>query len=194
MQHLSKTLQQSGASEQPTVKPLSENTMELFWMRMTEIYGHKWVSNYGESDESGTWAKGLADLSTDALKQGFKACMADGHEWPPSLPEFRKLCKPKRENAAMYRISPNRQLPKKLADDEREKRSGEISAMIAKIKLSTPSEKRGTVTAPPNEVDVRHLQARCDHAWSEPRGNEIDRGWYFSHCLICGLSGGRVGI
>ena len=158
---------------------------------MTEIYGHKWVSNYGDADHSGTWAKGLADLTTENLKEGFKACMRDGREWPPSLPEFRKLCKPKRENAGMYRIPPSRQLPKKLSDDERQKRSGEIASMIAGLKVSTPSEQRNA-SPPPNEMDVRHLQAQCKHAWSEPRGEDMNRGWFFSHCLICGLSGGKV--
>lgn len=59
---------------------------------MTEIYGHKWTSSFGDSDDEGTWAAGLADLSMEQLKSGFIACVRRADPWPPSLPEFRTLC------------------------------------------------------------------------------------------------------
>lgn len=88
---------------------------------MADIYGHKWTSNYGDSDNDGTWAKGLADMTGEDLKRGFFACLQSGDAWPPSLPEFRSLCKPpKRENESMYRIPPERQLPHMLSDERRQ--------------------------------------------------------------------------
>ena len=75
------------------------------WTRMAEIYGHKWVSQYGEcSDESGnlsssakTWAEGLASLGDQAtqmqlISQGFSKIVKSGDEWPPSLPQFLAVC------------------------------------------------------------------------------------------------------
>ena len=62
---------------------------------MAEIYGHRWVSSYGD-DPSGstgqTWAKGLAGLTGQQLAAGIAACIASAMDWPPTLPEFRRMC------------------------------------------------------------------------------------------------------
>lgn len=71
---------------------------------MAEVYGHKWVSQYGEvSTESGeltsaakTWAQGLSKLSMDEISSGFSGLLDREDGWPPSLPEFISLAKPKR--------------------------------------------------------------------------------------------------
>ena len=113
---------------------LPRQIIDLIWLRMTEIYGHKWTSSYGEADSDGTWAKCLADLGYEDLKRGFKACMTNGEPWPPSLPEFRAMCKPAhRENEAAYRIPPSHQLPKKLTDDERTKGRRNIQKLKATL-------------------------------------------------------------
>ena len=99
---------------------MSDRLIETFWLRMTEIYGHKWISSYGETDQDGTWAKCLADLTGQQLKNGFATCMTNGEAWPPSLPQFRAFCKPpQRPNEAMYRIPHERRLEKQLSDDDR---------------------------------------------------------------------------
>lgn len=61
---------------------------------MTEMYGHKWTSVHGDSD-SGTWGKVLHDISGQQIAIGMQACASrtdDQAEWPPSAPEFRKMC------------------------------------------------------------------------------------------------------
>lgn len=58
-------------------------------------YGHKWVSAY----PAGTvldlalveWAQGLGGFSADEIKHGLDAWSGD---WPPSLPEFKRACRP----------------------------------------------------------------------------------------------------
>lgn len=56
-------------------------------------------------------------LSRDELKRGVMACLESGEAWPPSLPEFVALCKPKkRENEAMYQHVP--QLPAPVSSKE----------------------------------------------------------------------------
>lgn len=62
---------------------------------MTEIYGHRWASSYGDDPASSagqTWAKGLAGISPQQLAAGIAACIASAQPWPPTLPEFRQLC------------------------------------------------------------------------------------------------------
>jgi hypothetical protein len=68
--------------------------MGRLWVLMTEMYGHKWASVHGEKD-SGTWGKVLHDISGNQIAIGMQACASrtDDHaEWPPSAPEFRKMC------------------------------------------------------------------------------------------------------
>ena len=61
---------------------------------MARIYGHRWTSSYGETDD-GTWLKGLQGLTPAQVGRGLSRCAThrpDG--WPPTLPEFRALCTP----------------------------------------------------------------------------------------------------
>lgn len=79
---------------------LGDKVMSKIWARMASIYGHKWSSHLGvASDADGRltdaakmWQKGLVGITLDNLKAGFDALVLQAHAWPPSLPEFRKLC------------------------------------------------------------------------------------------------------
>jgi hypothetical protein len=120
--------------EQPSEQQ-PERVIDRFWLRMTQIYGHKWSSSFGESDTDNTWAKGLADLTVDELKKGFIACVKSGEAWPPTLPEFRILCRPaQRVNEAMYRAPANLPLTHKLSDDQRKVGREHLSGMLSKLK------------------------------------------------------------
>lgn len=115
---------------------LPKAVIDRFWLRMTEMYGHKWTSSYGDSDADGTWSKGLAGLTNDELKAGFFACLNSGEAWPPSLPEFRVLCRPpkvKRENAAAYRY-PGPSLPHLLNDERRAAGRAGVAAARAALR------------------------------------------------------------
>ena len=57
------------------------------------MYGHRWTSSFGDSvDPDRVWAATLAGLDEAQVRHGMRQCVAQGHEWPPSAPEFRKLC------------------------------------------------------------------------------------------------------
>lgn len=74
---------------------LPENLIRRLWERMTEIYGHRWTSAYGEDAGKGagvTWAKGLAGLSVEQIATGVDAAVSSTEGWPPTLPEFRAMC------------------------------------------------------------------------------------------------------
>ena len=76
--------------------PLPVPQCRTLWVRMAEIYGHRWTSAYGERADDGgagdTWAKGLAGITPAQLGEGLKACIASADPWPPTLPEFRARC------------------------------------------------------------------------------------------------------
>ena len=66
---------------------------ETVWQLMGSMYGHRWTSSFGDSvDPDRVWAATLAGLNEAQVRYGMRQCVAQGHEWPPSAPEFRKLC------------------------------------------------------------------------------------------------------
>ena len=72
---------------------LTEKHIGELWKRMAAIYGHRWVSSFGESDLDKTWFIGLQDLEPRLLAVGLETCIKNRQDaWPPSLPEFRRLC------------------------------------------------------------------------------------------------------
>lgn len=82
-------------SPSSTGEALPLKRMRTLWERMTEIYGHKWTSAYGEDAEKGaglTWAKGLMEVTPRQLAAGLSGAIASSDPWPPTLPEFRRLC------------------------------------------------------------------------------------------------------
>lgn len=78
-----------GTTEQPPA------VMRRLWQRMSEIFGPRWTSAFGEDAGGGagqTWAKGLAGLTVDQVAAGVEAVIVAGQDWPPMLPVFRAMC------------------------------------------------------------------------------------------------------
>lgn len=72
---------------------LPQSLVESVWQLMGSMYGHRWTSSFGDSvDPDRVWAATLAGLDEAQVRHGMRQCVAQGHEWPPSAPEFRKLC------------------------------------------------------------------------------------------------------
>lgn len=77
---------------------LADRHIDLLWKRMAMIYGHKWVSSYGEADD-GTWLSGLHDVTTEQVGAGLEKCRTSTDPWPPTLPQFRAMCLPEKKHA-----------------------------------------------------------------------------------------------
>jgi hypothetical protein len=111
MQTLDKTLdslQQSAnpPSPAPAVPPPNaplpskENSLKLeaalarFWEKMGEIYGAKWVNQWGSVADPafGTWLKVLGDLKPGHIRSGFETLCRVRPDFLPDALEFRKLC------------------------------------------------------------------------------------------------------
>lgn len=71
---------------------LTETNMKHIWLKMSQIYGHKWTSNYGDKDGDNTWLSGLQDIPETMILAGLSKCLSRQDPWPPSLPEFRQMC------------------------------------------------------------------------------------------------------
>lgn len=69
------------------------------WQAMASMYGHRWSSSFGtEVDPDRIWEACLENITMEQLKAGLRACRDTGLDWPPSAPEFRKMCLGKHKN------------------------------------------------------------------------------------------------
>lgn len=67
---------------------------------MSSIYGHRWTSQYGDSDADNTWAIGLMGVTSEQFAAGLHTCISisadrvrvGDEDWPPTLGEFRAYC------------------------------------------------------------------------------------------------------
>lgn len=63
--------------------------------RMAAMYGARFADMWGGLDLSSVksvWREELSDMSPDEISRGVAACRT--RDWPPTLPEFVKLCRP----------------------------------------------------------------------------------------------------
>ena len=77
--------------------------IERIFSKMEDRYGNLWANSYGAFPRSRvmqTWSEDLSDLSKDELGRGMKACR--DKPFPPTLPEFRKMCRPPIDPEAAY--------------------------------------------------------------------------------------------
>lgn len=61
---------------------------------MSETYGHRWTSSFGESPRpEHAWAKHLTGLNGKQIANGLaQLSNLDNEGWPPSAPQFRTMC------------------------------------------------------------------------------------------------------
>ena len=71
---------------------VSNPILDRFWLRMTEMYGGMWTNAQGDEPNE-TWWLGLRDLKPEQIKRGIESLRDSAKPFPPSLPEFRGLCK-----------------------------------------------------------------------------------------------------
>ncbi len=64
---------------------------------MTEMYGQKFTNSYGDAPNE-TWTQALASITQKELSAGVRACLLREDTWPPSLPEFLRMCRPPKPN------------------------------------------------------------------------------------------------
>lgn len=65
--------------------------MARLWHRMTEIYGHKFISSYGE-EPNDSWCRLMQDVTPEQIANGLERLTERDDPWPPTGLEFRNLC------------------------------------------------------------------------------------------------------
>ena len=79
-----------------TSEPLPTAWIEKLFERMTALYGSKFADMWRGTDPEqvkALWSQELGKLSREEVTKGAQALMT--LEWPPSLPQFINLCRPK---------------------------------------------------------------------------------------------------
>lgn len=82
---------------------LPESWVERLFQRMLLDYGKKFSDQWGGADTDtliAHWSRELAGYTGTELKRGLDALST--REWPPTLPEFKKLCRRPLDATAAY--------------------------------------------------------------------------------------------
>lgn len=92
-----KALSRPSTEYEPTSKPqkLPDRLLERLWLKMAEMYGHRWTSSFGDiPNPDSAWATVLQGLTGQQLANGLNLLVHKGEEydWPPPANVFRALC------------------------------------------------------------------------------------------------------
>lgn len=90
-------LQTRSKTPLPSEKPekLSQPMLDKLWLKMTEMYGHRWTANFGVlADPNHSWASVLKGITGQQIANGLNALVEKGAEfdWPPPANVFRAMC------------------------------------------------------------------------------------------------------
>lgn len=91
-------LEKSSTLRQP---PLRADWIERLFDRMSGMYGARFADAWRGVDPERvkrTWSEELAGFSGDEIARGVTALKT--RDWPPTLPEFAKLCRPPSDSRA----------------------------------------------------------------------------------------------
>lgn len=86
-----------------STKPAPLSWVESLFSRMQGMYGSKFLDMWRDTDITSVkslWAEEMGKLTRDQLKRGVEALRTQ--DWPPSLPQFIKLCAPSVDSLVAY--------------------------------------------------------------------------------------------
>src|SRR5690348_2728885 len=76
----------------------STRMIESLFAKFAAIYGNKFADQWAGIDEGkvkATWAEALSELDRSEIVAGLQSLVRSGSPFPPTLPEFYALCRPK---------------------------------------------------------------------------------------------------
>lgn len=86
-----------------STKPAPLSWVEKLFERMEALYGNKFLDMWRDANADlvkQLWAEEMGKLNSDDLRRGYAALMV--RDWPPSLPEFVKMCRPSVDATVAY--------------------------------------------------------------------------------------------
>jgi hypothetical protein len=88
------------------------------------VYGARWTASIDgiEADAVREWSRALGDMTPEQIRRGLDSLASD---WPPTLPEFKRLCEGRGKNEfgldyvpAYYRETRHNRLLDQPRDEE----------------------------------------------------------------------------
>ncbi|QKV66488.1 hypothetical protein HUW52_27425 [Pseudomonas sp. 43A] len=82
-------------SPNETPEKLPRALLDKLWIKMTEMYGHRWTANFGVlADPNHSWASVLKGLNGTQIANGLNTLVEkpDEFDWPPPANVFRAMC------------------------------------------------------------------------------------------------------
>ena len=86
-----------------SINPIPEKWIDALFAKMSTYYGNKFADMWRDGNMQAikaVWFEECVKLSREDFTRGANALMAQ--EWPPTLPQFIKLCKPAIDAVAAY--------------------------------------------------------------------------------------------
>jgi hypothetical protein len=86
-----------------SIDPLPQSWIEKMFDQMLLNYGRKFTEQWGGADPDkliAHWAREMASYTPAEIKRGLAAL--ELRDWPPTLPEFKKMCRPPVDTTAAY--------------------------------------------------------------------------------------------
>jgi hypothetical protein len=86
-----------------STRSLPTTWIEKLFDKMLLDYGKKFTDHWSGTDPEkliAHWAHELAGYSKDELRRGYEGLA--GRDWPPTLPEFKRMCRPPVDPVAAY--------------------------------------------------------------------------------------------
>jgi hypothetical protein len=93
----------SSISTPPQLRPLPESWVVTLFEKMLLDYGKKFTDQWGGADSNALiayWSASLAGFTGAELDRGVAAM--DSQEWPPTLPQFKRMCRPPLDPMVAY--------------------------------------------------------------------------------------------
>lgn len=86
-----------------STRPVPLSWVESLFARMQAMYGNKFIDMWRDADlptVKAMWADEMGKLNSEELRRGYGALMT--RDWPPTLPEYIRMCKPSIDPTVAY--------------------------------------------------------------------------------------------
>ncbi len=103
-------------------------TVDKFWKRMTQAFGHKWVSGFGPKPTK-PWIDLISNLTNEKIAHGLQVMVkrAKVNKWPPDLLEFNELCQSYRSSQIAIKHYPSKTEVLALREGTKQARNSAMS-------------------------------------------------------------------
>jgi len=99
-------------------------------------YSHKWASQFPDesfTDESKkVWGRDLTGLTNDQIKLGLDTMIDEYPSWPPTVGEFKALCKVGEESRKLDQLELADRSSEAITKDERVAMMGKYGDLLSK--------------------------------------------------------------